>query len=327
MLLTTNWMSGHQIWTTQIPENTFDKILVQVLENMRRTIHAPSVEGTNIPRESLAMNDDEEAALDDLDEDMNPDKRNTQRRQDKYVEKNGELSDSDDEPEEDGPERLPRDMRRARLNYRDIMDIGRDSGVETGSGIGTPQQGSSPPDDNDDEMNLDADGIANATPSPAQAPNGSAAISGEHSPQPAVVDDEDVTMGDIDEPAAAAAPAPSAVPPQSQPQQEPTVNAGQITPPESPPPQQQPQPTASTLPATTSSEVNTSAAMINGTTTATATAASEPLQSETEAIQAKMDEEDKAIKAEEEGRMERELENAAGEARTEAVAKREDEEL
>merc|ERR1712000_141563 len=41
------------------------------------------------------------------------------------------------------------------VNYRHIMDVGgNDSGMETGSGIDTPQQGSSLPDDAD-EMNVD----------------------------------------------------------------------------------------------------------------------------------------------------------------------------
>lgn len=263
-----------------------DKILTQVLENMKRTIHAPSVQMQDVPRESLGMNDDEEAALDDLDEDMNGDKRSTQRRSDKFVEKNGELSDSEDEGMDgDGGERMPREKRRNRLNYRNIMDVGgNDSGVD--SGMGTPLQGSSLPDDND-EMNLDPTTLDTeaGTPNPVEVTNGSAAVSGQQSPIPAAINDDDVTMDDADA---------------QVPQTEPSAAAAalqQETPPESPP-----QPSALVDP-----PPNVAAAT-NGLA-----------DEETTQIKAEMDAEDKAVAAEEEGRMEREVENAAAEARTETA--------
>ena len=101
---------------------------------------------TDVPRESMAMNDEDEAALDDLDEDQNPDKRTTQRRFDKQVEKDGELSDSDDDDmaEANGVRHLPNGRkRRQMLNYRNIMEP-VDSGVD--SAMDTPQAGSSLPD-------------------------------------------------------------------------------------------------------------------------------------------------------------------------------------
>lgn len=263
-----------------------DKILTQVLENMKRTIHAPSVQMQDVPRESLGMNDDEEAALDDLDADMNGDKRSTQRRSDKFVEKNGELSDSEDEGMDgDGGERMPREKRRNRLNYRNIMDVGgNDSGVD--SGMGTPLQGSSLPDDND-EMNLDPTTLDTeaGTPNPVEVTNGSAAVSGQQSPIPAAINDDDVTMDDADA---------------QVPQTEPSAAAAalqQETPPESPP-----QPSALVDP-----PPNVAAAT-NGLA-----------DEETTQIKAEMDAEDKAVAAEEEGRMEREVENAAAEARTETA--------
>jgi histone deacetylase 1/2 len=283
-----------------------DKILVQVLENMRRTIHAPSTQGQVIPGASLGMDDEEEAALDDLDEEINTDKRGSQRKADQRIEKNGELSDSEDEDDENeprsphGPSRLPgRDMRRARMNYRNLLDVpDADSGIETGSGMETPQQGSSPPDD-DLEMNLDGDATGNQTPSPVQGLNGSAAVSGPQSPLPATADDDDVDMGDAGAASVPPAPAPAANP-------EPTVTAGQITPPDSPPPQAS---AAATAPPTT-----------NGAEPSTTAGPS----TETQAILEQMDFDDKAIKAEEEGRMERELDTVVGEVRTEAVAKAEE---
>ncbi len=280
-----------------------DKILIQVLENMRRTIHAPSTQATEIPRESLAMDDEEEAALDDEDQDLDTDRRTTQRRADRYVEKNGELS-SDDEGDEPGaPTRLPgRDMRRARMNYRSLLDVGADSGLETGSGMDTPLRGSSLPDE-DGMMGLDGDATGNATSSPAQVLNGSAAMSGQQSPQQALANDGDVDMGDADPapaPAAPAAPAAAA-------NAGATIAEGQMTPPDSP----LPAPAPSVAPTT------------NGAGPAT----SAPAQTESQAIQNQMEEEDRAIKAEEEGLMERERDNAEGQARTDAVAKAEDSEL
>lgn len=258
-----------------------DKILVQVLENMKRTVHVPSVQMTDVPRESLGMNDDDEAAMDDLDEEMNADKRTSQRKSDKYTEKNGELSDSEDEGMDgNAPSRLPREKRRNRLNYRNIMDVGGESGID--SGVGTPQQGSSLPDDND-EMNLDvtAPETEGATPNPVEAANGSAGVSGQVSPTPAAANDEDVAMGDADEGAPAT-------------EQATTTAVQQETPPESPPPLANPPPNVA-------AETEALAA------------------EEKDKIKAEMDAEDKAVAAEEEGRMEREVENAQGEARTEAA--------
>lgn len=97
---------------------------------------------TDVPRNPLVEGIDEEAddVLDDLDEDENKDKRFTQRRFDQYVEKAGELSDSEDEDENaaNGVRRQPNVLRRRNhANYRNIDDSGLDSG------IATPQDGSS----------------------------------------------------------------------------------------------------------------------------------------------------------------------------------------
>lgn len=75
------------------------KIKVQVIENLKRTTFAPSVQMTDVPRDPEGMNDEADAELDDADEDENPDSRYTKRRWDKYIEKDGELSDSEDEDE------------------------------------------------------------------------------------------------------------------------------------------------------------------------------------------------------------------------------------
>ncbi|KAH1487785.1 hypothetical protein KXV92_004511 [Aspergillus fumigatus] len=131
-----------------------DKIRAQVVENLKRTAFAPSVQMTDVPREPLVegMDDEADAILDDLDEDENKDKRFTKRRFDQYIEKPGELSDSEDEEENvaNGVLRKPQSLkRRNQINYRNV-DL--DSGLD--SGVATPQEASSVPDD---EMDTTAD--------------------------------------------------------------------------------------------------------------------------------------------------------------------------
>lgn len=76
-----------------------EKIKKQVIENLKRTTFAPSVQMTDVPRDPEGMDDEADAILDDRDEDENMDQRHTKRRWDKYVEKDGELSESEDEEE------------------------------------------------------------------------------------------------------------------------------------------------------------------------------------------------------------------------------------
>ncbi|KAL4875956.1 hypothetical protein BJY04DRAFT_200880 [Aspergillus karnatakaensis] len=163
-----------------------DKIRTQVVENLKRTAFAPSVQMTDVPRESLVdgMDDEAEAILDDLDEDENKDKRFTKRRFDSYIEKPGELSDSEDEDEAaaNGVSRKPAHLkRRNQTNYR--LDLA-DSGIE--SGMATPQDASSVPDDDIDvggdarmmeapehEVDSEAQGTSSAAEPPSRADNGS----------------------------------------------------------------------------------------------------------------------------------------------------------
>lgn len=124
-----------------------DKIRVQVIENLKRTAFAPSVQMTDVPREPLVdgMDDEGDAILDDLDEDENKDKRFTRRRFDQYVEKDGELSESEDEEEAAANGVRPQQnglKRRNQVNYR-TLDL--ESGVE--SGVVTPREESSMPDE------------------------------------------------------------------------------------------------------------------------------------------------------------------------------------
>ena len=260
-----------------------DKIRNSVIENLSRTQFAPSVQMQDVPRDGLTMNEDE-AALDDQDEDENADRRRTQRRFDKYVEKDGELSDSEDEEmnEANGVRKQPGvRKRRNRMDYRNLTDF-NDSGMD--SNIATPQAGSSIPDnDVDEDMNLDDAGPPEpddaATPSPAGITSDSAAMSGAQSPQAAT--ETDIQMEDAD---AGTAPANSATNPQPEARQE-------VTPPDSPtpPPQAAPEP-----PAETEAE----------------TSASEPVVKEEMAV------EHAAVEAQEEGLREREEENVEAEVAT-----------
>ncbi|KAL4747916.1 hypothetical protein BDW72DRAFT_181532 [Aspergillus terricola var. indicus] len=205
-----------------------DKIRTQVVENLKRTAFAPSVQMTDVPREPLVdgIDDEAEAALDDLDEDENKDKRFTKRRFDQYVEKPGELSDSEDEDENaaNGVTRKPAHLkRRNQANYR--LDLA-DSGVE--SGMATPQDASSVADEEMDigadvkiteapgpEPDSEAQGTSSAAEPPSRAGNGSAdepsemIIDTKESPRSVPVSrpvspkptDEDTPMEDADVPA------------------------------------------------------------------------------------------------------------------------------
>ncbi|KAH6854016.1 hypothetical protein B0I37DRAFT_319860 [Chaetomium sp. MPI-CAGE-AT-0009] len=74
-----------------------EKIKIAVIENLKRTAHAPSVQMQDVPRQSMGMSDDQDAELDDRDEDENPDVRLTQRQWEKRVERQDEYEESDDE--------------------------------------------------------------------------------------------------------------------------------------------------------------------------------------------------------------------------------------
>ena len=120
------------------------KIKVQVIENLKRTTFAPSVQMTDVPRDPEGMNDEADAELDDLDEDENPDSRYTKRRWDKYIEKDGELSDSEDEDENEanGVRRQPNANKRRRnmMDYQNPMAVADDKDI---SGVVSARSGRS----------------------------------------------------------------------------------------------------------------------------------------------------------------------------------------
>lgn len=75
-----------------------EKIKVQVIENLRNTAHAPSVQMTDIPRTDIfGGTEEDDDILDDRDDDENPDTRLTQRKWEARITRDDELYESDDE--------------------------------------------------------------------------------------------------------------------------------------------------------------------------------------------------------------------------------------
>ncbi|KAI1488435.1 histone deacetylase RpdA/Rpd3 [Biscogniauxia mediterranea] len=115
-----------------------EKIKNQLVENLRRTAHVPSVQMQDVPRHSLgAMSDEDDAELDDLDEDENKDVRMTQRQWDQRIERDNEYEESDNEDLDraNGVARRNGSARPAFMDYRN-------SDVEGDSGAVTPANGS-----------------------------------------------------------------------------------------------------------------------------------------------------------------------------------------
>ena len=159
-----------------------NKIKNTVIENLSRTKFAPSAQMQDVPRDIEGMDEEAEAELDDLDEDENKDVRNTARRWDKYVERDGELSDSDDE-EENQRNGVIRSPQSKKISRRNIMDYSNpnavpdfESGVNSPTGSPAMQQrqngdksnGSHSTDSGDMDVDMDDD-RSNGHVSPQQA--------------------------------------------------------------------------------------------------------------------------------------------------------------
>ncbi len=113
-----------------------EKIKNQLVENLRRTAHVPSVQMQDVPRHSLgAMSDEDEAELDDILEDENKDVRVTQRQWEQRIERDNEYEESDNE-ELDKANGIIRNGS-ARPAFHDY----RNSDVEADSGAQTPVNG------------------------------------------------------------------------------------------------------------------------------------------------------------------------------------------
>ncbi|KAF3914092.1 hypothetical protein AA313_de0204808 [Arthrobotrys entomopaga] len=116
-----------------------EKILASVVQNLERTKAVPSVQMTNVPMEHERYREDQEGALDDLDEEMNADSRHSRRRSDKKIANDLEYSDSEDEMEDF----LRRKQNRARL--RQEKNLSKESEADTPGNAHTPLSGAIPP--------------------------------------------------------------------------------------------------------------------------------------------------------------------------------------
>ncbi|KAK8058146.1 hypothetical protein PG994_008594 [Apiospora phragmitis] len=108
-----------------------EKIKNQLVENLKRTAHVPSVQMQDIPGNfGGTMTDEEEAELDDLDEDENKDVRMTERRWDKNIDKANEYEDSDHE-DIDRANGISRTSGPKRFQDYPKSDANEDSGAPT----------------------------------------------------------------------------------------------------------------------------------------------------------------------------------------------------
>jgi histone deacetylase 1/2 len=193
-----------------------EKIKVQVLENLKRTAPsgaAPSVQMQDVPREPFRMDetlDEEEGRLDDeeADQELNKDRRHNQRLWDRRIGRDDEQSESEDEELEDslGVKRQPdQPRRRGIMDYRNPHAPVDDSGNNTPAGDDARSLNGDAEDEAMDAMQmdgaaeeelereLDAELEDDATDNPAEPKI--------EPPSPAAADDMDIDAKD--EPTAA----------------------------------------------------------------------------------------------------------------------------
>ena len=143
-----------------------EKIKVQVLENLKRATPsgaAPSVQMQDVPREPFGMDetlDEEEARLDDeeADQELSKDRRHTARLWDRQVERDDEMSESEDEELEDslGVQRQPdRPRRRGIMDFRNPHAPVDDSGNNTPAGDDARSVNGDAEDEGMDGMQVD----------------------------------------------------------------------------------------------------------------------------------------------------------------------------
>ena len=143
-----------------------EKIKNSVLENLKRTTPsgaAPSVQMQDVPREPMGMDEtleEEEARLDDEEADLeaSKDRRYTQRLWDRKVERDDEMSESEDEELEDelGVKRQPdRPRRRGIMDYRNPHAPVDDSGNNSPAGDDARSLNGDAEDEGMDGMQMD----------------------------------------------------------------------------------------------------------------------------------------------------------------------------
>ncbi|KAK2625470.1 hypothetical protein QTJ16_004782 [Diplocarpon rosae] len=118
-----------------------EKIKIAVIDNLKKTAHAPSVQMMDVPRAMMnGTVEEDDDILDDADEDEHKDTRSSQRRNDKRITRDDEFDESEDEElnYENGVRRQPgADRRRNIMDYQNedpaVSDVDMESGVATPS--------------------------------------------------------------------------------------------------------------------------------------------------------------------------------------------------
>jgi histone deacetylase 1/2 len=174
-----------------------EKIKVQVIENLKKTAHAPSVQLTDVPRTTLAMGDlsDYEDELDDLDEDLNPDERVTMRMLDQRIARDDELYDSDGEEEAvNGVRSHPgTNKRRNIMDYQNPNSVADDIEVDTKVAVSELENGH---DEKVPEPSVEAKDEVSDTVMDENEQNATGPEAGDDEPSaaPAVDNEGDVNM-------------------------------------------------------------------------------------------------------------------------------------
>ncbi|KAI1338729.1 histone deacetylase RpdA/Rpd3 [Xylariaceae sp. FL0016] len=115
-----------------------EKIKNQLIDNLRRTAHVPSVQMQDVPRHGFGvMSEEDEDAMKDDDEDENPDVRTTQRQWEQTRVRDDEFEESDDEDMEKSNGIHRTRNGKTHLAFNDY----RNSDAEGDSGAATPANG------------------------------------------------------------------------------------------------------------------------------------------------------------------------------------------
>ena len=229
-----------------------EKIKIQVIENLKKTAHAPSVQMQDVPRETMVgLTEEEEAELDDLDEDENKDVRNTNRRWDQAITRDDELDESDDEDMNaaNGVSRQPGVERRKNIQDYSAAAVKRSPSPSRPEPQQQPPNGVATTDAATAAVVSEANAEVNAEIMENKVLNSTLAAVAEVGPSnapspadsPAQVDEQgDIAMGDdapAAEPVQAEAPVVPAAPiEQPEAVASPAEPAAAVTPPVSPPP-------------------------------------------------------------------------------------------
>ncbi|KAK2000708.1 hypothetical protein LX36DRAFT_654142 [Colletotrichum falcatum] len=173
-----------------------EKIKAAVIDNLRHTQPAPSVQMQDVPRQPFGgMTDEEEAELNDVDEDENPDERMTQRRWEQRTRNEAEFEESDDE-EMDEANGMTRPRNAKKRTFGDYRQAGQDADSGAPSPVNGTTEGEEAPNA---EPIVDADITLEKPADKGDAPE-QAAPEKEAAPEApkedAVDEDGDVGMGD-----------------------------------------------------------------------------------------------------------------------------------